>query len=912
MGIYIVASAALIIGYLLASWLGASLRLSGATLWLLRASLSIIISLGAASLFWLYRKLKRDDLVAGVPEGIIDEIDSLIETANGRLRAISPAHSLQTLPLVFILGEPGSAKTSVMLHSGLAPELIAGQAKHGQDVLPTTTLNIWLAGQTVFMELSGNLLQFPGALAVVLDAVTPDPVQTSLRRSALPARGAIVCFDCDKLNAGAEPTSVSAKSLAQRLAHIGAKLGADFPVYVLFTRLDRVSHFTEYASQLTPEEAGEVLGATLPRQTFDSAGTPLDLATAATRAFDQIIFSLAEKRLDYLSRETTPQTLPAIYEFPRQLQKLRSLIAQSLTDLVSAAEAEAKPFVRGYYFSGVRPTFISELVAAPPPQVSGGGNPAATRIFSLSDVPSAAPAGAAARQTRKVPEWTFLPTFFSEVLLADRNAFLASTDSSHLYLVRRALLSSATALFLFLALGTAVSFFQNRALEQRVLVPAKSLAAGMAAVTDQPTPDQLQQLDSLRQALLELERNEAQGAPSTYRFGLYSGSKLYADARQHYFHCFRLLLLAPVETRLLNTLRNPPATKSSEDFQQVYGSLKAYLVTTSDRDKAGWEGFVPALLERSAFYQSSDPATQDLVRSQFVFYAAELQQDNPYASEVAESEVARARVYLRQFDGAEAIYHAMLEGAAKGKSPVTFASVFPAAAQAINAPYEVPAAFTKPAFVVMQQSLQHPERFTSEDWVLGNSGPSTALSADKLGEQLTARYYDEYAGKWRAFLRAAHVGAFGGLNDASAKLARLSGNDSPLLALLYVVEDNTAVDAPPIKEAFESVQSLCNGCTRQKLVSSGNQGYMTALVVVQSMLAAIAKDGDRALLPAATQAVASAHASVNQLAQGFRIDNQGRIDAVLTQLLQEPVSHAEVTLRRWAETTPPATASHGQ
>jgi len=56
------------------------------------------------------------------------EIDALLNQADQRLKSAkqTAGASLRTLPVVFLLGEPNSAKTSTMLHSGLDPELLAG------------------------------------------------------------------------------------------------------------------------------------------------------------------------------------------------------------------------------------------------------------------------------------------------------------------------------------------------------------------------------------------------------------------------------------------------------------------------------------------------------------------------------------------------------------------------------------------------------------------------------------------------------------------------------------------------------------------------------------------------------------------------------------------------------------------
>ena len=64
---------------------------------------------------------------------------------------------------------------------------------------------------------------------------------------------------------------------------------------------------------------------------------------------------MCDLRPEYLARETRPQKLPGIYEFPREFRKLRRAMVQFLVDLCRPSQLTVGPFLRGFYFSGVRP-----------------------------------------------------------------------------------------------------------------------------------------------------------------------------------------------------------------------------------------------------------------------------------------------------------------------------------------------------------------------------------------------------------------------------------------------------------------------------------------------------------------------------------------------------------------------------
>src|SRR5262249_11966654 len=155
-------------------------------------------------------------------------------------------------------------------------------------------------------------------------------------------------------------------------------------------------------------------------------------------------------------------------------------LVQFLVDVCRPSQLTVGPFLRGFYFTGVRPVIVNEgapVAAAAPSQQGAGGyaEPAgATGIFSARVQPAPAPApmqqAAAAQQvtgTRKVPQWLFLSHLFNDILLADKVALGASGSSIKTSTTRRILLGVAASLCFLFAVYFTISFFRNNALENR-------------------------------------------------------------------------------------------------------------------------------------------------------------------------------------------------------------------------------------------------------------------------------------------------------------------------------------------------------------------------------------------------------------------------------------------------------------
>ena len=84
-----------------------------------------------------------------------------------------------------------------MIHSGLEPELIAGQVYQEANVVPTRAANLWFARRSIFVEAGGKLAGRRRRLAAA-GATAPARKARAwwARASRLRARP-LVCFDCE-------------------------------------------------------------------------------------------------------------------------------------------------------------------------------------------------------------------------------------------------------------------------------------------------------------------------------------------------------------------------------------------------------------------------------------------------------------------------------------------------------------------------------------------------------------------------------------------------------------------------------------------------------------------------------------------------------------------------------------------
>jgi type VI secretion system protein ImpL len=904
-----------LIGWLVLAWfIGTWLHLQGSSLWILRIALAVIGLVAFVVVIWWFRLREKERAGMGASGGAGgDEIDVLIREAETRLQAskLGRTASVGNLPLFLVLGETGAAKTTIVLHSGLEPELLAGQVGQDKVPLPTRTANLWYTRQFLFAEAGGSMLQDRPRWTKLVRKLAPRQLHSVFGKGTPAPRAALVCVDCESfMRPGApEALAASVERMRTRLCEVSQLLGISLPVYVLFTRADRLQFFQDYVRNLTQDEAALVFGATFPKVSY-STGVYAEQETArVTGAFDNLFQSLADRRINLLGQEFDAARLPTTYEFPREFRKLRALLVQLLVDLCKPSQLRTGPFFRGFYFTGVRPVTITTggpaLVREEPIEqpAARAGDLGATGIFDIRKARAMAAQQAQASEvgeTRRVPQWVFLPHVFSDVLLKDTSALTASASSTRTSVWRRILLASAMVLLLIFVVGFIVSFFRNKSLESQVVTASQGISDVTLTGQQLPTVDMLNRLETLRQSVNTLSDYQQNGAPWSMRWGLYVGNSLYPDVRRIYFQYFQHLLFGEAQANLVQTLSSLPATPGPNDqYGPAYDTLKAYLITTTNHDKSTTLFLSPVLMKAWAAGRDIDQDRTDLAQKQFDFYSEQLKLENPYSSENDTLIVDRARHYISQFSGVERVYQFMLAEATKADPPVNFNKSYPGAADVVVDRVLVSGAFTKGGWAFMQNALQNlPKFFSGEQWVVGEQSSSN-VDLIKTASDLGTRYRQDFIGQWRAFLRGGMVIRYSGLPDASQKLLKLSGNQSPLLALFCVAAQNTAVNQPDVVKAFQSVQSVVPANCQDQFIGDANKPYVGGLSGLQVCLDAAnnaLSDKDAAKAKCAGDA-STAQLAVNQIGQGFRPDQEGHVDQTVQSLLLAPIVSVSAVLK---------------
>ncbi len=901
----LVAITSLLVYFGFTAMLGKLLGLEGQPMWIFYGVLSCLGLTGFGIFLWFRSKSSKNGGAAagGAPvEGPSGEVDRLIREANARLSQ-AKAGGIANLPVVFVIGDRGTAKTSTILNSGLEPELLAGQVYQDNQVAPTRAANIWLSRTTAFVEAGGQLLGEPSNWTALVRRLLPGKLSSIVGKGNQAPRAVVLCFDIEAFTQEGSSEAIQnvTRYLQGRLGEVSQVLGISYPVYVLFTRCDRLPFFHDYIRNFNNEEATQIFGATLPLRPGATTGVWAEEETQRVSwAFNTLFTSLCDKRLVLLPREADTERIPGAYEFPREFRKLSNALIRFLVDVARPSQLRASPFLRGFYFSGVRPVFVSDAptpIAAAPSKQSLEQAGGATRMFRVGvqeqQRQEQAMAAASQGSQRKVPQWTFLSHLFNDVILSDGAAMAASGSSVKTSSARRLLFGLASLLLLGFVTMLTVSYFGNNSLEQRAITSAKAIS-GTTSAEAIPSEDVLKRLDTLRATLVELTKYETEGAPWSLRWGLYAGSDIYPDVRRIYYDKFKQVLFGSTQGGLMAFLseKTKGAPTPTDDYGLAYDTLKAYLLTTSQYKRTSEKSLEEFLGQRLFQRWSAGREAEigkdrlELAKTQFLFYASDLKLTNPYPPNEKEDAVRQSRVYLSQFSGIERSYRALLASAAKNGPTTSFNQKFAGSAEVLASTYPVPYAYTKDGWKFISDALKK-ANFGGEEWVLGGF-KDQSIPPDQMAKGILELYTRDYIDTWRNVLKKSVFLRYANLDDASRKLIKVTSSGAPILALMWWTTQNTAIDLPRVAEAFRAVHQVAPPSAIEVYVVPGNKPYNDGLVRLQSSVDQAKGQKDPNLERAMKSSSDDAKTTTRQMTSTFPVDSEAHIEQTVNALLLQP------------------------
>ena len=657
------------------------------------------------------------------------EVQALSETFDQAIAALKKSrlaqgrNALYALPWYMIIGPPAVGKSTALLHSGLKFPFTTGDRRAVKGVGGTRNCDWWFADQAIILDTAGRY--------------TSDDDQDEwlafLRllkkyRRRRPLNGLLVAFSVsDLIKASPEELEEQAVQIRSRIDQVSGELELALPVYVLFTKCDLISGFTQFFGNLSKSARSQIFGFTVP---LSAAGAEID--EQFTTEFELLMGGLHKRALGRLAT-AKPKQRNDVYQFPLQFAAVRDQFAGFVSQLMTPNPYQESPQLRGVYFcSGTQE-------GRPLDRVMGG----MSRALGLKEL-----ASERFEQSTQKKSY-FLKNVFTEVLFPD--AHLAGTTMSGLSR-RRRLGYAALGATLLASVGIVapgvITYANNSELVGSTVEVAKS-----SRITTPEDPrrvlDSLRALDRLGRRLDELRRFKEDGAPWSMGLGFYRGEELLPRVEKVYTKRMHQAFVLPtgreVEATLIDIAQSPDsAASSTADFDL----LKTYLMVTEPK-RLEISFAIPVLLVQWKKRLHPDVAQhQELLTDNARRLLALLKEGKAQWLPRDKEIVRKARQTLI---GRDTEFQNLIAGVTV--RPYTLQDAFGRVQTVITGTESVPGVYTRTAwndFIRKRLAKKMVTGAKSDAWVLGEEGKDAAT-------QLRQRYYERYIIAWQRFLRGLSV-----------------------------------------------------------------------------------------------------------------------------------------------------------
>ncbi len=780
----------------------------------------------------------------GIKHGEVETIrkrmlEAISTIKSSKLGLASGSAALYELPWYMIIGNPAAGKSTAIANSGLQFPFSDKNDKVIHGIGGTRNCD-W------FFTTDGILLDTAGRYAV--HAEDREEWFGFLRllkqhRKLAPINGIIIAVSITELtNNGPEFGITLAKDLRQRVQELTEKLEVFAPVYVVFTKADLISGFSEFFLDTERAEKDRVWGATFP---YSQTNTNHDVLNFFDRSFDELYDGLKQMSLANMAMNRGDRMPPGVFTFPLEFSSIKNPLRAFIATLFEENPYQFKPVFRGFYLTSA----LQEGSA-----VSASSQRIADRFGLQLQKPQ--------KTEITSQHGFFLLDLFRKVIFADKN-LVAQYASRSKIRMRYAAFIVATA---FVGLSLAAwswSYVANRQLTMNVQADLDQAIKLQEKKLD--LQSRMEALEVLQERIEQLDKYHVD-RPWSLSFGLYQGEALRGKLREEYFSGVKEIMLQPVSVNLeafltemngaaaslepqarteqSNQTLNPPSVSpvpvtttlhaatqpyregSPTNVEDAYNALKTYLML-ADRSRAEpghlndqITRFWRSWLESNRGSMSRDEMIRSAERL-ISFYLA--QTSDPFWPVIENklSLVDQSRENLRRvvhgMPARDRVYADVKARASTRFPAVTVARIVgDQDKELIVGSYAIPGTFTKDAwekFVSGAFKDAANKELQSADWVLKTSIKDDLTlegSPEQIQKDLVKQYKLEYSKEWQKFMQGISIADLHGFESAVNAMNRLGDpQTSPVTKLITTVYNETSWDNPT--SASEGLQRAQRG-----------------------------------------------------------------------------------------------------
>ncbi|WP_028208853.1 type VI secretion system membrane subunit TssM [Paraburkholderia nodosa] len=763
-------------------------------------------------------------------------VDAVKTIKTSKIGQLSGGSALYELPWYIVIGNPAAGKSSAVLNSGLQFPFADKHDAVVHGIGGTRNCDWFFTTEGILLDTAGRYSvheedrsEWLGFLGLL-----------KRHRPKAPINGIIVTASIAELTGNRPEFAINlAKNLRQRVQELTEKLEVFAPVYVMFTKADLITGFTEFFSGNDRQEYDRVWGATLPYEPDEKR----DIVALFDERFEELYEGLKEISIAQMSLSRGKQLTPGQLSFPLEFSAIKPALRAFLATLFENNPFQYKPIFRGFYFTSAL-------------QEGETSSAAAQRIanrFLLSAEGLPKPHSAFSKNG------FFLRDLFSKVIFADRQTVKQFASPAKTRLRYATFFGFVAVLALALG-GWTWSTIGNQQLVANVQADLDNVERLQQNRND--LQSRLQAMDILEDRIEQLEQFR-RDRPLAVSLGLYQGDRLEQHLLEEYYSGVRQIMLTPVSQNLASFLKDVDAhpellapmshtpdsgaipvsahtamaggsqgglysAASPTSVEDAYNALKTYLMLSDKRHVEAahltdqiarfWRGW----LETNRGNMPRDEMIKSAERM-ITFYLARVSDDDWPMIDANLALVDQTRENLRHvvrgMPARQRVYEEIKARASTRFAPMTVARIVgDTNTSLIAGSYAISGTFTREAwFQYVQPAIRDAatKELQAKDWVLNTSAQDDLTlegSPEQIQKALVSMYKTEYAQNWQKFMQGIAVQDFGTFGQAVDAMNRLGDpQDSPIRKILETAYDQTSWDNPSL--ASVSIKRAESGVT---------------------------------------------------------------------------------------------------
>jgi len=258
---------------------------------------------------------------------------------------------LYKLPWYVIIGAPGCGKTTLLMNSGITSSFSDHmEFKDGIKGVGGTRNCDWLfTDDAIFLDTAGRYTTQDSHQAVDQAAWEGFLKLIKEYRSRRPINGILVATSIsDLLRKTEEQRQQHAREVRQRIEELHDTLGIQLPIYMMFTKCDLISGFSDFFAYFRPQEREQVWGRTFEGNNPEQTNT---FIAGFDNDYEALLGRLNRMTLDRVHEEPDIRRRSLIWDFPRQMALIKPAIMDFIHRTFDSSRFERPLLTRGIYFT---------------------------------------------------------------------------------------------------------------------------------------------------------------------------------------------------------------------------------------------------------------------------------------------------------------------------------------------------------------------------------------------------------------------------------------------------------------------------------------------------------------------------------------------------------------------------------